>query len=69
MFGEELVPDTPVVRYAAVSSIEHGHKSMVSHVEWVPDHFEVRRSMCGVVHGGVSGYVLVGKQRSFWKAQ
>ena len=41
MFGEEVIPDTPTVRYAAVSSIEHGHKNMVSCVEWVPDHFEV----------------------------
>ena len=41
MFGEEVIPDTPTVRYAAVSSIEHGHKNMVSWVEWVPDHFEV----------------------------
>ena len=44
MFGEELVPDTPTARYAAVSSIEHGHKNMISQVQWVPDHFEVKPS-------------------------
>ncbi|CAB3993991.1 WD repeat-containing 63-like, partial [Paramuricea clavata] len=31
---------TPVVRYCAVSSIEHSHKSAVSDLQWVPDHME-----------------------------
>ncbi len=32
---------TPVVRYCAVSAIEHSHKSAVSDLQWVPDHMEV----------------------------
>lgn len=41
MFGEEAVPDIPIVRYSAVSSIEHGHINLVTSVQWVPEHCEV----------------------------
>jgi hypothetical protein len=32
---------TPIVRYCAVSAIEHSHKSAVSDLQWIPDHMEV----------------------------
>ena len=32
---------TPIVRYAAVSSIENSHLSPVTDLQWIPDHMEV----------------------------
>ena len=33
--------DTPIIRYCAVSGIEHGHKESITDLLWVPDHMEV----------------------------
>ena len=41
MFGEEVQPDIPTVRYCSVSSIEGSHRSMISAIQWVPSHMEV----------------------------
>uniref|UniRef100_A0A6Q2YY72 WD repeat domain 63 n=1 Tax=Esox lucius TaxID=8010 RepID=A0A6Q2YY72_ESOLU len=35
--------ETSVVRYCAVSSIEHGHKAPVTDIQWLPETFEVSR--------------------------
>lgn len=35
--------ETPIVRYAAVSSIENSHKAAVTDLMWVPDHMELTR--------------------------
>ena len=43
-FEDENAMDTPVVRYCAVSSIEHSHRSAVTDLQWVPDHMEVRNT-------------------------
>ena len=32
---------SPILRYCAVSSIEHSHKTVVSDIMWIPDHMEV----------------------------
>ena len=32
---------SPVLRYCAVSSIEHSHKTVITDLEWLPDHMEV----------------------------
>ena len=32
---------SPIIRYCAVSSIEHSHKTVVSDIIWIPDHMEV----------------------------
>jgi len=34
---------SPIVRYCAVSNIEHSHKMAVTDIQWIPDHFEVGR--------------------------
>ncbi|ESP02449.1 hypothetical protein LOTGIDRAFT_199692 [Lottia gigantea] len=34
---------TPVVRYCAVSSIEHSHKARITDIMWVPDHMEINK--------------------------
>lgn len=35
--------DTPIIRYAAVSSIENSHKAAITDLLWVPDHMELNR--------------------------
>lgn len=35
--------ETPIVRYSAVSSIEHSHKAAITDLLWVPDHMELNR--------------------------
>ena len=40
---EEKLDTAPVVRYCARSSIEHGHKNMVTDIQWVPAHTEISR--------------------------
>ncbi|XP_055486751.1 dynein axonemal intermediate chain 3 [Leucoraja erinacea] len=35
--------EVPVAQHCAVSSIENGHKSMVTDLCWLPDHFELTR--------------------------
>ena len=42
-FEDENSLDTPIVRYCAVSSIEHSHRAPISDLQWVPDHFEVNK--------------------------
>ncbi|XP_074640912.1 dynein axonemal intermediate chain 3-like [Tubulanus polymorphus] len=42
-FEDENALETPIVRYAAVSSIEHSHKAAITDILWVPDHMEVTR--------------------------
>ncbi|CAH2310444.1 WD repeat-containing 63 [Pelobates cultripes] len=37
-------PQPPLVRYCAVSSIEHGHKEIITDIHWLPDYFEVTRT-------------------------
>ncbi|KAL8583506.1 hypothetical protein ACOMHN_056316 [Nucella lapillus] len=34
---------TPIVRYCAVSSIEHGHKAAITDIQWMPDHMLISR--------------------------
>ena len=35
--------ECPLVRYSAVSAIEQSHKSCVTDLQWLPDHFEVSK--------------------------
>ena len=42
-FEDENAMDTPIVRYCAVSSIEHSHRAPVTDILWIPDHFELTR--------------------------
>ena len=37
---------SPIIRYCAVSSIEHSHKTVVSDIMWIPDHMEVTVIVC-----------------------
>ncbi|KXJ19255.1 WD repeat-containing protein 63 [Exaiptasia diaphana] len=34
---------SPMIRYCAVSSIEHTHKTAVTDIQWIPDHMEIGR--------------------------
>ncbi|PFX30161.1 Dynein intermediate chain 2, axonemal [Stylophora pistillata] len=34
---------SPILRYCAVSSIEHSHKTVVTDITWIPDHMEIGR--------------------------
>lgn len=34
---------TPIVRYCAVSSIEHSHKAPVTDIQWLPDHMQINK--------------------------
>nr|XP_039270172.1 dynein intermediate chain 3, axonemal-like [Styela clava] len=43
LFGEEVGPETPTIRYCAVSAIENSHKNVITSLEWIPDHFELNR--------------------------
>ncbi|XP_053326034.1 dynein axonemal intermediate chain 3 [Spea bombifrons] len=36
--------EPPLVRFCALSSIEHGHRGAVTDIHWLPDHFEVTRT-------------------------
>ena len=45
-FEDGLSSDRNPIRYCAVSSIEHGHKTSVTDVQWIPDHMEVTRNGC-----------------------
>ena len=42
-FREDGPGDIPMMRYCAISSLEHGHRSAITDLLWVPDHFEVNR--------------------------
>lgn len=54
MFGEETGPETPIVRYCAVSAIENSHRNVITSLEWIPDHFEV-----GLLHCKSMLHILV----------
>lgn len=38
---ESSFDQSPILRYCAVSSIEHSHKTVVTDITWIPDHMEV----------------------------
>ena len=40
---EEALPDVPVQRYCACSSIDHSHKAPITDLIWVPDHMELNK--------------------------
>ncbi len=42
-FEDDSALETPIVRYCAVSSIEHSHRAPISDILWVPDHMEITR--------------------------
>ncbi|XP_022087919.1 WD repeat-containing protein 63-like isoform X2 [Acanthaster planci] len=42
-FEDENTDQMPIVRYCAVSGIEHSHKMAISELQWVPDHMEITR--------------------------
>ncbi|XP_067892433.1 dynein axonemal intermediate chain 3 isoform X2 [Heterodontus francisci] len=35
--------EVPIAHHCAVSSIEHGHKSLITDLYWLPDHFEITK--------------------------
>ncbi|XP_075689062.1 dynein axonemal intermediate chain 3 isoform X2 [Rhinoderma darwinii] len=45
-----------LVRYCAVSSIEHGHREVITDIHWLPDFFEVTRT--GYPYENKSGYCV-----------
>ncbi|XP_058964872.1 dynein axonemal intermediate chain 3-like [Pocillopora verrucosa] len=40
---ESSFDQSPILRYCAVSSIEHSHKTVVTDITWIPDHMEIGR--------------------------
>ncbi|KAL1022761.1 hypothetical protein UPYG_G00031960 [Umbra pygmaea] len=42
-FEDKRENETSLVRYCAVSSIEHGHKAPITDIQWLPETFEVSR--------------------------
>ena len=51
--------ETPVLRYCAVSSIEHGHRSAITDLLWLPDHFEVNRMGVPIENRALHCYQLM----------
>ncbi|XP_056388491.1 dynein axonemal intermediate chain 3 isoform X2 [Hyla sarda] len=45
-----------LVRYCAVSSIEHGHREVITDIHWLPDFFEITRT--GYPYENKSGYCV-----------
>jgi WD40 repeat protein len=43
LLDDEKPEHAPMVRYCAVSSIEHGHSMCIEDLQWIPDHFEINR--------------------------
>ncbi|KAM3838583.1 dynein axonemal intermediate chain 3 [Vipera latastei] len=43
MLEQQMGKEPHLVRYCAVSSIEYGHKSIITDIHWLPDFFEVNR--------------------------
>uniref|UniRef100_A0A8D0HL51 Dynein axonemal intermediate chain 3 n=1 Tax=Sphenodon punctatus TaxID=8508 RepID=A0A8D0HL51_SPHPU len=41
--AQQTGTDPPMVRYCAVSSIEYGHKGVVTDIHWLSEYFEVNR--------------------------
>ncbi|XP_069594088.1 dynein axonemal intermediate chain 3 [Ranitomeya imitator] len=54
----ELKPssDCQLVRYCAVSSIEHGHRALITDIHWLPDDFEITRT--GYPYENRSGFCV-----------
>ncbi|XP_040263855.1 dynein intermediate chain 3, axonemal [Bufo bufo] len=48
--------EPPLVRYCAVSSIEHGHREVITDIHWLPDFFEITRA--GNPYENKSGYCV-----------
>uniref|UniRef100_A0A8B9EPU3 WD repeat domain 63 n=1 Tax=Anser cygnoides TaxID=8845 RepID=A0A8B9EPU3_ANSCY len=44
MEDDESVTEPPLVRYCATSSTEGSHKTVITDIHWLPDHFEVNRT-------------------------
>lgn len=40
-FEDESFFQTPIIRYCALSSLEHSHSAPITDLYWVPSHFEV----------------------------
>nr|CAB3267718.1 WD repeat-containing protein 63 [Phallusia mammillata] len=69
MFGEELAPETPTVRYCCVSAIEHSHRNVITSLDWIPDHYELNRlgqavenrmcEICQLMTCGTDGHVMI----------
>lgn len=51
--------ETPVLRYCAVTSIEHGHRSAITDLLWLPDHFEVNRMGVPIENRALHCYQLM----------
>uniref|UniRef100_A0A670IKF3 Dynein axonemal intermediate chain 3 n=1 Tax=Podarcis muralis TaxID=64176 RepID=A0A670IKF3_PODMU len=43
MLEQQVGKEPHLVRYCAVSSIEYGHKSVITDIQWLPEFFEVNR--------------------------
>ncbi|XP_035189583.1 WD repeat-containing protein 63 isoform X2 [Oxyura jamaicensis] len=43
MEDDESDKEPPLVKYCATSSIEYSHKTVITDIHWLPDHFEVNR--------------------------
>ncbi|XP_020650683.3 dynein axonemal intermediate chain 3 isoform X2 [Pogona vitticeps] len=43
MLEQQVANEPHLVRYCAVSSIEYGHKSVISDIHWLPELFELNR--------------------------
>ncbi|XP_066453973.1 dynein axonemal intermediate chain 3 isoform X2 [Eleutherodactylus coqui] len=48
--------ELPMVRFCAVSSIEHGHREVITDIHWLPDYFEISRT--GYPYENKSGYCV-----------
>jgi len=43
-FEDDAFFQTPRIRYCALSALEFGHTAPITHLTWIPDHFEVDRN-------------------------
>nr|XP_034977621.1 WD repeat-containing protein 63 isoform X2 [Zootoca vivipara] len=43
MLEQQVGKEPHLVRYCAVSSIEYGHKSVITDIQWLPEFFEINR--------------------------
>ncbi|CAL1545233.1 unnamed protein product [Lymnaea stagnalis] len=53
-FEDPNVLKTPIIRYCAVSSIDHSHRASVTDIQWLPDHIQVNKM--GVPQENVTGF-------------
>lgn len=58
-FEDDSELQTPIMRYAAVSAIEHSHVTPVTDIQWVPDHFEVILAYFIVFYSYVMNVIVV----------